>query len=408
VFIIMKRKLLRHVDCFAGVGGIATGFHAAGIETILAIEKVSSCVDTYRANHPNTEVVNSDIRLVKNDKILEVCGTDVDIVTAGMPCETFSTAGKTSRSFYDNRQTLFSEAIRISNIVNAKVILFENVPGFANKKIVKGGERLVIDLLRNELRDFGYKNIFEVVLNSKNFGIPQSRERIFVLATKDEKIKFSPPHSKFNPVTVGEAFANLPLVDTVGPKHSHQFQRVTNHYCKLMADYKFWKIKKSNSCSYQKSPNHRERTVQRFKMIQTGEGLKSLFDRHSEDEIKQLQEQRILPKKWYIQRNRRLDSDEVSPTVTSHCIDELLHPNLHRAITVREAARLQSFPDAYNFVGGPEICPHIYETQDKYEQIGDAVPPIMAYHWASYLKELLNDDFGVRYKETNRSMHRAL
>ena len=67
-------------------------------------------------------------------------------------------------------------------------------------------------------------------------------------------------------------------------------------------------------------------------------------------------------------------------TVTSHCLDELLHPKLHRGLSVREVARLQSFPDWYDFKGGPLICPHLYKTQDKYEQIGDAVPPLLAKH----------------------------
>ena len=98
----------------------------------------------------------------------------------------------------------------------------------------------------------------------------------------------------------------------------------------------------------------------------------------------------ILPKKWFIQRNKRLKSTEVSKTVTSHCLDELVHPKLDRALTVREVARLQSFPDSYQFVGGPFICPHLYETQDKYEQIGDAVPPLLAYHWGITIKKILD------------------
>jgi len=258
--------------------------------------------------------------------------------------------------------------------------------------LVKGEKLLVIELLRQRLIEAGYSNQFEIVLNAKDFGVPQSRERIFVIASRDSTVKFSAPKSDFRNVSVGEAFANLPIVDTTGPNSVNEFTNITNAYCELMADSAFWKLPKETKCTYQTSPNHRLPTVERFKLIDTDEGLKSLFDKLNTNEIENLQSKKILPKKWYIQRNRRLNKEKTSPTVTSHCIDELLHPTLHRAITVREAARLQGFPDAYDFKGGPEICPHIYETQDKYEQVGDAVPPLMAYHWGMYLVGMLKDE----------------
>ncbi|WP_294619198.1 DNA cytosine methyltransferase [uncultured Roseovarius sp.] len=386
--------MLKHIDCFAGVGGVATGFHAAGISTCLAIEKVDTCAETYSANHPNTPLIKGDIRDVRDAEIRQHVEGDVDVVTAGMPCETFSTAGSSSRSFYDHRQTLFEEAIRIADTVNSKFILFENVPGFANKKVAKDSSELVIDLLRKSLQEHGYNNKIEIVLNAKDYGVPQSRQRLFVLASR-ENVQLTAPHASNNRVTVGEAFANLPHVDTAGPIISDEFLPVTNDYLSLLANHKFWNMPNGSKCTYQKSPKHRPHTIKRFELIQTGEGLKSLFDRLPQHEVERLQSERILPKKWYIQRNRRLNPADVSPTVTSHCIDELLHPTLNRAITVREAARLQSFPDSYDFIGGPEICPHVYETQDKYEQIGDAVPPLMAYSWAVKLKELLNAGRGA-------------
>ena len=120
--------MVTHIDCFSGPGGICTGFHAAGIQTIAAIEKVESCVQTYSANHPEVNVIHKDIREVTKKDILAAIGdTKIDLVTSGMPCETFSTAGATSRSHYDYRQQLYSEAIRIAKYVKAPYILFENV-----------------------------------------------------------------------------------------------------------------------------------------------------------------------------------------------------------------------------------------------------------------------------------------
>ena len=135
---------------------------------------------------------------------------------------------------------------------------------------------------------------------------------------------------------------------------------------------------------------HRECTLKRFALLKQGESLKDLFDRYQgEDRIK-LQEQRILPKKLFIKRNYRLKEDEASPTVTSHCLDEFVHPKHNSALTVRECARLQSFPDSYDFCGGPYIVPHIDRTvQDKYEQIGDAVPPLLAYAWGLEIKKII-------------------
>lgn len=127
-------------------------------------------------------------------------------------------------------------------------------------------------------------------------------------------------------------------------------------------------------------------------MLQPGESLKNLFDKFQGAEREKLQKQRILPKKMFIKRNYRLPLDEAAPTVTSHCLDEFVHPTSNRALTVRECARLQSFPDSYEFVGGPYIVPHIDRSvQDKYEQIGDAVPPLVAYAWGKVIIKILED-----------------
>ena len=135
---------------------------------------------------------------------------------------------------------------------------------------------------------------------------------------------------------------------------------------------------------------HRACTLERFALLKQGESLKNLFERYVGAEREKLQERRVLPKKMFIKRNYRLKSNAPSPTVTSHCLDEFVHPKYDRALTVRECARLQSFPDAYDFAGGPYLVPHIdREVQDKYEQIGDAVPPLLAYAWGIKLSKLL-------------------
>lgn len=383
-----------HIDCFSGPGGICTGLHAAGFDTRVAIECIKSCVDTYSTNHPNVHIIHSDIRDVTAEQILPyIPKNGVDIVTSGMPCETFSTAGNKSRSFYDDRQFLFREGIRIAQISNAKLILFENVPAITTKTIKKQSKTLIVDILKKELVQAGYENYIEVVLHAVQFGVPQRRKRYFILASQDPNINLTAPLPTCKKqVTVGEALAGLPNVIPNINKEQTRYTGEDSEYSRVLKNNDFWKIKTTDSepLTYQMPMKHRQCTLDRFALLNQGESLKNLFDRYEGEERKKLQETRILPKKMFIKRNYRLIESEPSPTVTSHCLDEFVHPVYNRALTVRECARLQSFPDSYNFSGGPYLIPHINTTvQDKYEQIGDAVPPLLAYAWGVEIAKIL-------------------
>ena len=387
---------LTHIDCFSGPGGICTGFRAAGLKTLVAIEFIQSCVDTYSANHKEVHVIKSDIRDVTADQILPYIPKEgVDLVSSGMPCETFSTAGNTSRSFYDDRQFLFREGIRIAQIANAKLVLFENVPAITTKTVSKGSKKLIIDVLKEELEEAGYINHVEVILDSTAFGVPQKRNRYFVLASKDPNLILSVPEpTTNNPVTVQEALAGLENVIPNSNKESTSYTSETSAFADLMRDNEFWRMGEgvNNVVSYQMPMKHRACTLERFRLLRNGESLKDLFERYTGEEREALQARRVLPKKMFIKRNHKLILNEPSPTVTSHCLDEFVHPTFNRALTVRECARLQSFPDCYDFAGGPYLTPHLHnDIQDKYEQIGDAVPPLLAYAWGMKVRELLGD-----------------
>ena len=391
-----------HIDCFAGPGGICTGLHAAGFTTLVAIEYIKSCCETYAANHPEVHIIHSDIRKVTEDMVLPFIPEEgVDLVTSGMPCETFSTAGNTSRSFYDDRQFLFREGIRIAKMTKAKMILFENVPAITSKKAHKDSPTLIVDILRKELEEAGYNNMIQVVLDATKFGVPQKRNRFFILATRFEKWWLSEPIQTRKPATVGDALMGLPnVIPNSGVEGTEYVDvDVDNAYCALMRNDKFWKREGmgSEKIMNHMPMKHRDCTLKRFALLGPGESLKTLFDRYQGEEREKLQEQRIMPKKMFIKRNMRLKENEAAPTVTSHCLDEFVHPKHDRCLTVRECARLQSFPDSYNFVGGPYIVPHIDRTvQDKYEQIGDAVPPLLAYAWGLQIIELFKlNKYGI-------------
>lgn len=386
-----------HIDCFSGPGGICAGMHAAGFDTKVAIEYIKSCVETYSANHPHVHVIHSDIREVTAEQILPYIPEEgVDLVTSGMPCETFSTAGNTSRSFYDDRQFLFREGIRIAQIANAKMILFENVPAITTKTVEKKSKTLIVDVLKEELKAAGYGHFIEVILSAVEFGVPQRRKRYFILASREPSAQLRPPKpTSKSAVTVEQAFAGLPNVIPNSDEEQTFYTGVESTYSKLMKNLDFWKPETihKDKLTYQVPMRHRSCTLERFRLLNQGESLKDLFERYTGEEREILQEKRILPKKMFIKRNYRLKLYEPSPTVTSHCLDEFVHPIYDRALTVRECARLQSFPDCYDFCGGPFLVPHIDRTvQDKYEQIGDAVPPLLAYAWGVTISKILRGD----------------
>lgn len=386
---------LTHIDCFAGPGGICTGLAAARFKTLVAIEYVKSCCETYTANHPDVHCIHSDIRKVTKKDIKDyIPKNGVDLVTSGMPCETFSMAGTTSRSFYDDRQFLFREGIRIAKLSKAKMILFENVPGITSKTVSKEDKTLIIDVLKEELREAGYENFIETILTATDYGVPQKRKRYFILATRYKRWKLKEPeHTCERPVTVGEALASLPNVIANSDHPGEHYTEEVSDYSLLMRDLSFWNREDfaSDTLSYQVPMRHKECTMKRFALIRPGEGLKNLFARLDPAEIAELQKDGTLPKKIFSKRNIRLLLDRPALTITSHCLDENLHPTENRALTVRECARLQSFPDSYDFCGGPYMVGHDNRNvQDKYEQIGDAVPPLLAYAWGKTITDIFN------------------
>ncbi len=383
-----------HIDCFSGPGGICTGLHAAGFETLVAIEYIKSCVDTYAANHPEVHVIHSDIRDVTAEQILPyIPEGGVDLVTSGMPCETFSTAGNSSRASYDDRQFLFREGIRIATIANARMILFENVPMITTKRVAKDSKTLVLDVLKKELVEAGYSNYQQFIIDAEKYGVPQKRKRFFILASRNPADEISAPApTTTKNVTVEDAFCDIPPVEAnTWTENPNYLPGRHSKYTELMQDDAFWRRETVEHKLLNHLPmNHRAHIIERFHILKQGEGLKGLFARLDPEELEALQKRKVVPKVIYVKRNYRLRWDEPSPTVTSHALDEFVHPEQDRALTVRECARLQSFPDSYDFVGGPYLVAHDDRSQqDKYEQIGDAVPPLVAYAWGKHIIDIM-------------------
>ena len=369
--------------------------------------------------HESTQtlLIHGDINLVSSQMIKKLLqaryGIDsenetVDIVSGGAPCESFSIAG--TRTAGDERDDLFSNIIRISRTVNTKAILFENVKGMFSKAKngVKGAIfQYICDTFEDEKVTPSYRLVSrkpdEILLRASDYGVPQARERLFLVAIRRdlEQVEFSYPSKTHGGdcdkpfVTAGDAISDLPIVKMGEESTTYSYptefrnenqkwfvaimrgqydgdgihSRVPQHLIEkgLYSD---------RSISCHKGPGHIKRKQELIALIKERESMRSTFDKLTESgEIDKYRH--LFPNTIYGSRNRRLLDDEPSFTVTSHCLDEILHPTLNRAITPREAARLQSFPDWYQFAG-PYVQFHGAKEQDKYEQIGDAIPPLLA------------------------------
>ena len=454
----MKKEQFKlvSIDLFSGPGGLCTGFKWAGILPLIGVEWTDTTVETYSTTH-NTEVfelseyikdgkcnseylkeftvestrsilIHGDINSVSNELIKELLlkryGIDsinetVDIVSGGAPCESFSIAG--TRTAGDERDDLFSNIVRISRSTNTKMILFENVRGMFSKAKdgVKGAIfKYICDTFEDKEAVPSYRlvsrNPNEVLLKACDYGVPQARERLFLVSIRrDLSVDFSYPNKTHGPgceneyVTAGDAILDLPIVQSGEESTVYQAPKT------YRSDNQKWFLsimrgKKSNdeilSCppkhlidlglfssntiSCHKGPGHRAYKLKLLSLIKKRESMRSAFERlEASGEIEKYRD--LFPRTIYGSRNRRLLDDEPSFTVTSHCLDEILHPYLNRAITPREAARLQSFPDWYQFAG-PYVAFHSAKEQDKYEQIGDAIPPLLAYSIAKELVKALS------------------
>lgn len=420
------------IDLFSGPGGLCTGLKAVNIKPLIAIEMSDWTVETYKDSHDadvlklecylenpqqfkdifkqneKTLIIHGDITKVSNGLIDLILNKrfnvkSVDLVTGGAPCESFSLAG--SRREDDERNNLFLNLDRIAKHVDAKMLLFENVKGLLSKPLNgrRGGmyELICDELERPDHKGTAFKlasrNSDEVLLKAIDYGVPQARERIFLIgintkyeATFNYPKKTHGENRDYPYVTVQDAIMDLPVVnskegmeetkhnaqDHIDPNLPQQelfIKFISGDIFKLPSHLS----DKQSIINSHIGPGHTSKMLSRISNILPGEGMKKAAERLIENGQEDLRHA-FFPNKLYAARNRRLKLNAPSFTVTSHCLDEMVHPVLNRSITPREAARLQSFPDWYQF-RGPYVKFHSDPQQDRYEQIGDAIPPILGY-----------------------------
>ena len=365
-----QRKKLRiemnHVDLFCGPGGFATGFEWAGFKTILGLDIHEPSLKTFQKNHKHAKTILGDIREISDEDMVSMIGKPVDVLSAGVPCEGFSMANRNRTKFTDERNFLFVEFLRMSELLQPKVLLVENVANFARHDDGFFGKEVEAGM-----KDLGYETT-STILNACDFGVPQRRRRVMFLGIKPG-FAFrwpNPTHgssSGLKPfVTVGDA-----LLGDLPPLNAKEFS--DKYSGPPTNDYQEFLREGATTLLNHHAPNHPKETIERIARTKPGEPMYETF------------KQRI-----------RLHKDKLSPTIVSGGIRPQFaygHPTQPRGMSIRERARLMSFPDRYDFVGGI--------VQGRV-QTGDAVPPLLAKAVAMAIKEALNMEVKSKHSDLGK------
>ena len=354
---------IKVIDLFAGVGGLSYGFsHNDFFEIVVANEILEDMAKAYSLNHPKVKMYNKDIKDFKIANLkedLSLQEDNIDLVIGGPPCQSYSTVGK--RLIDDPRGQLFQEYYRVLKELKPKVFLFENVKGLLS--VQKG------NLLQNIIflfENLGYK-VQCKILNSADYGVPQIRERVIIFGTKFDKSFNYPKVTHYNienapsllvqnlkPYsTLGEAISDLPSIKNGGTGFK---------YCTKPAN-KFQAIMRKNA---PKKINDHNAPKNNEKLVKL---MESLPDGGTPQDVPEY----LRPKSGFKNTYCKLWWNKPSTTITrnlgtpssSRCI----HPKDARALTTREGARVQCFPDSYIFYGS---------RTSKNLQIGNAVPTLLS------------------------------
>jgi DNA (cytosine-5)-methyltransferase 1 len=340
----MAKDKYKVVDLFSGCGGFSYGFQQAGFEVCLGVDNDSMALQTFEKNHRNSKTLNVD--LSKNKSIHEIVnnlsGQNIDVIIAGPPCQGFSLTG--TRDEGDKRNALFQSVFKLAVKLDPKVIVIENVPGFAN--LYEGKAK---DELYELCRKYKYSCVHKVLF-APECGIPQSRRRVFFVAVKEELGIFKFPSADLKVpeyVSCEDAISDLPsLLDLKWTEEMEYGNPFSSNYQK--------KMRQGSKKIYNHiGTRHTELVIDVISQVPQGGNYKDLPEGVGTS--------RTFNEAW-----TRYHSKKPSKTIdTGH--RNHFHYKFNRVPTVRENARLQSFPDKFIFVGNKT---------EQYRQVGNAVPPM--------------------------------
>ena len=340
------RKMIG-IDLFAGGGGMSLGATWAGIDVRIAIELHPVACQTYRRNHANTIVLNQDIRTVSQLKVVR--RDDEVVVFGGPPCQGFSTSNQRTRDRSNTRNWLFLEFLRIVGEIGPEWVVFENVAG-----ILQTEKGYFARSLKHRLRTLGYR-VTDGLLNAREAGIPQRRARYFVIGARDRSPPALDPPTPRSFVTVQDAIGDLPFLENGADIDVLPYRTSpVSSYAKRLRGNR-------TKCSGHLVTHNADAIIKRYPHIPQGGNWgdipHELMDTYAD------------PKRCHTGIYRRLSASEPAVVIGNFRKNMLIHPTQDRGLSVREAARLQSFPDRYEFVGSIGL---------QQQQVGNAVPPLLA------------------------------
>jgi DNA (cytosine-5)-methyltransferase 1 len=349
---------MKVIDLFAGVGGLSLGFSQAGFDIIYANEYDKSIAEAYKKNHPKTIVDSTDIRDINFKKVFEPFKNKIDVVMGGPPCQGFSQKGKRV-GLDDERNFMFKHFFKVIKIVNPEFVLLENVPS-----ILSAENGYFKQEILNTFTSLGYE-VKAKVLKAENFGVPQTRRRAVFLARKN-KLDFDLPDGNGKKTTVSEAINDLPLLKSGQGKEKQSYATTPlNDFQKSMRH-------KSLSVKNHIATKHSRIALERLSMISLNGSKNDLPIRHRTKSIHSGTWTRLKPNGFARTITTRFDTPSSG---------QFTLPFQDRCITVREAARIQSFPDNFIFYG---------TKSSQMLQVGNAVPPMMAYEIAKTISKALS------------------
>lgn len=343
------------ISFFAGCGGLCYGITAAGFNIVASNELVEEYREIYKLNFPNAKFLSNDIRDISDSEIDELLNVypNIDLFAGGPPCQGFSLAGK--RDVEDQRNTLFQYYLKIANKVRPKVILMENVRLLTSMKNPEG--KLVKDEIIGTFDEIGYYGQFFIV-NAANYMVAQNRERVlFIGVRKDLNMK-----PEMLPPLCGEK-------NNLFSKSIPQFT-----FGDAVSDLEYLESGEASvSDKYHKATSHPEHVIRWLYNVPQGKSAHDNVDPN------------LRPPSGYNTTYKRQVWTEPGCTITTNFNmisgGNNVHPIATRALTIREALRLQSFPDSFKFKG---------KEGDIRTTIGNAVPPLLAFNIAKFLKETYN------------------
>lgn len=333
-------------DLFCGAGGLSLGAHLAGIEVLLAVDNDQHALESFKHNFPATRTIHSSVSgLTVTPQKSKV----PSIVFGGPPCQGFSTSNQRTRTRQNPHNWFFEDFLNIARQIKPDWVVFENVRGLIETE--KGFFlHKILELLTQEGYMLNYK-----VLNAVDYGVPQSRSRLFIVGNRcGIDFQFPAPTTQI-PVTVGNALEDLPKL-----KNGANICR-RKYHCMPESDYARKVRNDACECSNNLVTKNADYIIKRYKHIPQGGNWESIPPK--------LMENYSDFSRCHTGIYRRLKLDEPSVVIGNYRKNMLIHPTCDRGLSVREAARLQSFPDWFEFKGSIG-----YQQQ----QVGNAVPPLLA------------------------------